>query len=79
MKPGYCEMTTLLIAEHDNASRKDAANKALTAASQLGADVDVLVAGQNIKGRLRPPNSRAFCCWQMATRMRIISPNLLPR
>src|ERR1700757_54141 len=42
-------MTTLLIAEHDNASLKDATNKALTAAGQLGADVDVLVAGQNAK------------------------------
>ena len=42
-------MTTLLIAEHDNASLKDATNKALTAASQLGGDVEVLVAGQNAK------------------------------
>ncbi|MBB4264147.1 electron transfer flavoprotein subunit alpha/FixB family protein [Bradyrhizobium sp. CIR3A] len=42
-------MTTLLIAEHDNASLKDATNKALTAASALGADVEVLVAGQNAK------------------------------
>ena len=38
-------MTTLLIAEHDNASIKDSTNKALTAATQLGADVHVLVAG----------------------------------
>src|SRR6201987_305761 len=43
-------MTTLLIAEHDSASLKDATNKALTAAAALGADVDVLVAGQNAKG-----------------------------
>src|SRR6201986_3313883 len=42
-------MTTLLIAEHDSASLKDATNKALTAATALGADVDVLVAGQNAK------------------------------
>ena len=42
-------MTTLLIAEHDNASLKDATNKALTAAAALGADVEVLVAGQNAK------------------------------
>jgi electron transfer flavoprotein alpha subunit len=40
-------MTTLLIAEHDNTSLKDATNKALTAAAALGADV--LVAGQNAK------------------------------
>jgi electron transfer flavoprotein alpha subunit len=38
-------MTTLLIAEHDHETLKDVTNKALTAASQLGADVHVLVAG----------------------------------
>jgi electron transfer flavoprotein alpha subunit len=43
-------MATLLIAEHDNAQLKDATNKALTAALALGADVDVLVAGENAKG-----------------------------
>ncbi len=43
-------MATLLIAEHDNASIKDATAKALTAALQLGADVDVLVAGQGARG-----------------------------
>ncbi|CCD90554.1 Electron transfer flavoprotein alpha-subunit (Alpha-ETF) (Electron transfer flavoprotein large subunit) (ETFLS) [Bradyrhizobium sp. ORS 375] len=43
-------MATLLIAEHDNAGIKDATNKALTAAAALGADVDVLVAGQGAKG-----------------------------
>jgi len=40
-------MTTLLIAEHDNASVKDATAKALTAARQMGADVHVLIAGHN--------------------------------
>ena len=40
-------MTVLLIAEHDNASLKDATNKALTAAAQMGGDVHVLVAGSN--------------------------------
>src|SRR6266566_1476709 len=45
MKPGFSEMTTLLIAEHDHESLKDSTNKALTAATQLGADVHVLVAG----------------------------------
>ena len=39
-------MTTLLIAEHDNASLKDATAKALTAAKALGGDVHVLVAGK---------------------------------
>src|ERR1700709_1190149 len=38
-------MTTLLIAEHEGASLKDSTNKALTAATQLGAEVHVLVAG----------------------------------
>jgi len=38
-------MTTLLLAEHDNKSLKDATHKALTAAKALGAGVDVLVAG----------------------------------
>ena len=38
-------MTTLLIAEHDHEALKDVTNKALTAASQLGGDVHVLVAG----------------------------------
>jgi electron transfer flavoprotein alpha subunit len=42
-------MTTLLVAEHDNASLKDATNKALTAAIALGADVHVLVAGKGAR------------------------------
>src|SRR3954452_14411190 len=42
-------MTTLLIAEHDNASVRDATNKALSAATALGAPVHVLVAGSNAK------------------------------
>jgi electron transfer flavoprotein alpha subunit len=43
-------MTTLLVAEHDNKSLKDATNKALTAAKALGGDVHVLVAGKDCKG-----------------------------
>src|SRR5579862_1741473 len=42
-------MPTLLIAEHDNRTLKDATNKALTAAKAIGAEVHVLVAGQNCK------------------------------
>jgi len=42
-------MATLLLAEHDNISLKDATNKALTAAKQLGGEVNILVAGQNCK------------------------------
>lgn len=43
-------MTTLLIAEHDNATVKDATNKALTAARELGGPVHILVAGEDAKG-----------------------------
>ncbi len=42
-------MATLLIAEHDNASLKEATAKALTAASALGGPVHVLVAGKGAK------------------------------
>ncbi len=42
-------MPTLLIAEHDNKTLKDATNKALTAAKAIGAEVHVLVAGLNCK------------------------------
>lgn len=38
-------MAILLLAEHDNASLNDQTAKALTAASQIGGDVHVLVAG----------------------------------
>jgi electron transfer flavoprotein alpha subunit len=38
-------MTTLLIAEHEGAILKDSTNKALTAATQMGGDVHVLIAG----------------------------------
>jgi electron transfer flavoprotein alpha subunit len=40
-------MPTLLVAEHDNKSLKDATAKALTAATALGAEVHVLVAGKD--------------------------------
>jgi len=43
-------MTTLLLAEHDNKSLKDATNKALTAIKAIGGDVHVLVAGHNCRG-----------------------------
>lgn len=42
-------MATLLVAEHDNKTLKDATSKALTAAKAIGADVDVLVAGKDCK------------------------------
>jgi electron transfer flavoprotein alpha subunit len=40
-------MAVLLIAEHDNATLKDATPKALTAAAKLGSEIHVLVAGAN--------------------------------
>lgn len=42
-------MAILLFAEHDNASLSDQTAKALTAALQIGGDVDVLVAGKGAK------------------------------
>ena len=42
-------MTTLLLAEHDNKTLKDATNKTLTAAKAIGGDVHVLVAGKDCK------------------------------
>jgi len=38
-------MTSLVVAEHDNASLKDATLNTVTAAAKLGADVHILVAG----------------------------------
>jgi electron transfer flavoprotein alpha subunit len=43
-------MPTLLLAEHDNKSLKDATNKALTAAKAIGGEVHILVAGHECKG-----------------------------
>ncbi len=42
-------MTTLLVADHDNATLSEQTAKALTAAGKLGGDVHVLVAGKNAK------------------------------
>ena len=42
-------MTTLLLAEHDNKTLKDATAKALTAAKALGGDVHILVAGRDCR------------------------------
>ena len=39
-------MAILLVAEHDNATLSDQTAKALSAASQIGGDVDILVAGK---------------------------------
>ncbi|UOA29230.1 electron transfer flavoprotein subunit alpha/FixB family protein [Pseudosulfitobacter sp. DSM 107133] len=40
-------MAILVFAEHDNASLSEQSAKALTAALQIGSDVDILVAGKN--------------------------------
>jgi len=42
-------MAVLVIADHDNASLKDATHKTVTAALALSGDVDILVAGQGAK------------------------------
>lgn len=42
-------MAILVIAEHDNASLKDATHKTVTAAKAMGGDVDLLVAGKGVK------------------------------
>ncbi|MGH1422046.1 MAG: electron transfer flavoprotein subunit alpha/FixB family protein [Hyphomonas sp.] len=39
-------MAVLVIADHDNATLSDVTNKVVTAASQVGGDVDILVAGE---------------------------------
>ena len=43
-------MPTLLLAEHDNKSLRDATAKAMTAAKAMGAPVHLLVAGKDCKG-----------------------------
>jgi electron transfer flavoprotein alpha subunit len=62
-------MATLLIAEHDNAGLKDATHKALTAATQMGGDVHVLVAGHKAdaaaKEAARPCPACPGCCIAM--------------
>ncbi|GAA0834648.1 MULTISPECIES: electron transfer flavoprotein subunit alpha/FixB family protein [Gammaproteobacteria] len=40
-------MTILMIAEHDNKSLKEITLNAITAATQIGGDIDVLVVGEN--------------------------------
>mgnify|MGYP000285982993 FL=1 len=42
-------MTTLLLAEHDNAALSDQTAKALSAAKEIGGDIHVLVAGKGAK------------------------------
>jgi electron transfer flavoprotein alpha subunit len=43
-------VTTLLLADHDNGSLKDATARALSAASLIGGDIHILVAGKDCAG-----------------------------
>jgi electron transfer flavoprotein alpha subunit len=43
-------MAVLVIADHDNASLKDATHKTVTAALAISGDVDILVAGKDARG-----------------------------
>ena len=65
-------MPTLLIAEHDNKTLRDATAKAVTAAQALGGDVHV---------PNRSPNSKvsARCSWPKASPMSMVSRNRSPR
>jgi electron transfer flavoprotein alpha subunit len=42
-------MAILVVAEHDNTSLKDATHKTVTAATKMGGDIDILVAGKGMK------------------------------
>ncbi len=63
-------MTTLLIAEHDNKSLRDATNKALTAAKAIGRRRARAGRRQGLPSPRRrpPPSSTASprCCWRTA-------------
>ena len=52
-------MTTLVIAEHDNATIKGATLNTVTAAVACGGDVHVLIAGHNAGGAAQAPASAA--------------------
>ncbi len=52
-------MSTLLIAEHDNAGLKVSTRNTLTAAAKLGAEVDVLIAGHNCQAAAQAAASLA--------------------
>ncbi len=43
-------MKTLVLADHDNAALKDTTGRAISAAQELGGEIDVLVAGQGCRG-----------------------------
>ena len=52
-------MTSLVIAEHDNHSIRPATLNTVTAATQCGGEVHVLVAGQGAQAAARPQIGRA--------------------
>jgi electron transfer flavoprotein alpha subunit len=57
-------MTTLLIAEHEDATLNGATHKAVAAAKALGGDIHVLVAGAILIMVLRPAGVKLFDCDQ---------------
>ncbi len=59
-------MAILLLAEHDNTDLSDQTAKALTAASQIGGDVHVLVAGKGCKS-VADAGGEAVGCFQSAS------------
>ena len=52
-------MSTLLIAEHDNANLKVSTRNTLTAAAKLGSEVDILIAGHNCQAAAQAAASLA--------------------
>ena len=56
-------MTTLVIAEHDNATLKGATLNTITAATQVGGDVHVLVAGSNAGAVATAAAAVSAVCW----------------
>ena len=53
-------MTTLVIAEHDNATIKGATLNTVTAAVACGGDVHVLIAGHNASGTSASPDAATY-------------------
>ena len=75
-------MTTLLVADHDNASLSEQTAKALTAAKELGGDVHVLVAGKNARAAAEAAaklDGVAKVLLAEATRWSTASPSRRPR
>jgi electron transfer flavoprotein alpha subunit len=75
-------MTVLLLAEHDNVALSEMTARALTAASQMGEAVDILVAGRGAKASRRRRRGCPVCaasCWPTHSPSSIGWPNRPPR